>query len=705
MLTMSHLSFIINLLLPLRLVDVQRCKKKINAFLQSDGAIKAREEGIALVPTGSLSEGLNMPPVFNRKSNDNVYFEENTDVDQMEVEIGYPVTFSQEKRESGEYFALLDTHNMHPSYVKLIFSTDKNLPEYKQRVLYHRLLSASKEDPPPDTISVNGPAVTTVTTLQEEEVHISKYVYKRTNRHLQDSVVALPCSEWPPLAANWIQRQRKSKWIGDELIDSLIMDGCHIVPAAHRLSSAPYEEWRISFAATEGRIAREIISNHQRQVYVFLKILYNHTLKQSQIITSYHLKTIFLYACELQPASRWEDNKGACFFYMLDMLIECVQKKRLPNFFIPENNLIDYLKDEELDSVLLLLESLRADPITPILDFTDDRVVGFSTLFHSTFRELLEPVLLDIQEYPKHKNVERSVLEAFSLTLFTNMTNLMFERQYREAAYFAKDLHSLLVKHKLTEDTFGEFCMWNVASKVADPSHGAKFLESVIEMYREEPDIECCISNLACMYHAASYRYPKGSVENIELIEKTDHAFKAKLEKQNEPEGDCDYALFLLKQSRFDEAINTLETVIKANNMNACNSYDANEIMTLDEVLQNEVVEHFSFSSPSVSLAYYLLISCLERNKKDVCRASEWLKKFKVHADDTTLPRTYALYGYCCILLGEWTSGSEAFNTAYNLNVGADYTRALRMKKYCDAQLDEELGIDLKSLKLSDTKM
>ena len=699
-----HFSFIINLLLPLRLVDVQRCKKKLDAFLQTDEVIKSREKGVTVVPTGSLSEGLNMPPVCNRKSNNDVHFEENTDTDLMEVETDFPVTFNQENMESGIYFAALDTLDMHPSYVKLKISTQNQKPEYKRRVIYHRLLSACKGNPAPDTISINGPAITTVTTLKEEEVHTSSYVYKRTIRRLEDDVIALPCSEWPPLATKWIQRQRKRKWMTDEMIDSLIKDGCHIVPAAHRLSSAPNEEWRISFAATEGRIAREMITDHQRQAYVFLKILYNHVLKQSQTITSYHLKTVFLYACEqLQPASTWEKNNGACVFYMLDLLIDCVQKKRLPNFFIPENNLIDYLQDEEIDLILPLLKSLRADPITPILDFTDDRVVGLAA-FKKTFRDVLEPVLLDIREYLKHKDEGQSVSEAFSLALFANIFYLMFERKLREAVYFAKDLHSLLAKHNLTEDTFGEFCMWNVASKVINPSHGAKFLEILIELHEGEPDIEVCVSNLACMYHAASYRYPKDSAENLEFIEKADRGFKAKLEKQTEPEGDCDYALFLLKQCRFDEAINVLETVIKANNMNRCNAYDATEIMTLDEVLQNEVVEHLSFSSPSVSLAYYLLIDCLvTENKDSKGRAKELLQKFKLHADETNLPQTYALYGYCCILLGEWSSGSEAFNIAYTTNVGADYTRALKMKNFCDAQLDDGNCKDLKLLNLSDS--
>uniref|UniRef100_A0A8C6ZRN2 Cyclic GMP-AMP synthase n=1 Tax=Nothoprocta perdicaria TaxID=30464 RepID=A0A8C6ZRN2_NOTPE len=64
--------------------------------------------------------------------------------------------------------------------------------------------------------------------------------------------------------------------------------------------------------------------------------------KELQKFCSYHAKTAFFHSCAMWPRDedwRWEDL-DRCFHRYLEYFLDCLQKSRLPHFFIPQYNLL-----------------------------------------------------------------------------------------------------------------------------------------------------------------------------------------------------------------------------------------------------------------------------------------------------------------------------------------------------------------------------
>ena len=76
-----------------------------------------------------------------------------------------------------------------------------------------------------------------------------------------------------------------------------------------------------------------------------------------KVICTYHIKTLMLWACERESPVWWEYN---CVLVLcsklLGTLVEWIEKKMCPHYFIPEWNLFDYTMKESrrLDTIEML---------------------------------------------------------------------------------------------------------------------------------------------------------------------------------------------------------------------------------------------------------------------------------------------------------------------------------------------------------------
>ena len=197
-------------------------------------------------------------------------------------------------------------------------------------------------------------------------------------RHIRRSIAtatiqriyATFCSGWPKEADHWPTRQRPSGWPSKQLIQSVIAYGCPVIPTSHPKSRNPDVEWRRSFSVAELTLEQSL-TDSQLQCYVLLKTIVMHELNHSNILTTYHLKTVFFWQCEKIPASEWSTDTGlaANLLWLLDQLVYCVATHCLPHYFIPENNLFDHINPDFLTDVARTISSIRRDPLRHVLAF------------------------------------------------------------------------------------------------------------------------------------------------------------------------------------------------------------------------------------------------------------------------------------------------------------------------------------------------
>lgn len=448
-LSMLHFSYIVQNLIPLSVLDRNKIAEFDKALEdnQEDGMF----EDIIPVAVGSTSEGLNMPNLIEITDTGSRSLDL-SDLDILQVLNQYTITFDVSEKPllrytndikelfPWEFFALAETNGIHPGYVRLNRSNSTLFDEYQDRemlLLRFKMYHFEKNSREfVDMIEVNGPALTIPVSFSDRKMNGKPLAL--------DKVLAMPSKEWPPTANSFKERFKDNDWIQKGLLKKIIESGCHIVPVHHRavIEKRCKEEWRISFATSERLIARKALTDFQKQAYIAIKILYHQKLKKLELLSSYHMKTVFFYACERINIKSWRENMGTCILYFFDVLIECVRKGNIPSFFIPENNLIDYLTEEELTILEKEVTYIRTKPLNQLLAFFDTKYleeVGVKL----DYRVIFSPVISDMEFYCELRNFDLSLKEVLRPCSIRIMVNYIESGNYKEAIMTAKHVHFL----------------------------------------------------------------------------------------------------------------------------------------------------------------------------------------------------------------------------------------------------------------------
>ncbi|XP_067026832.1 nucleotidyltransferase MB21D2-like [Acropora muricata] len=169
---------------------------------------------------------------------------------------------------------------------------------------------------------------------------------------LMDKVAAIKV-KWPEVFTVWETRERL--WPPLEVCKEITRDGIHVIPkSSHK--SASTTQWKYTFAIAEQRLAH-LFTPIQRACYLILKQLKRKYFSQVSfpegqgIITSgistHHLKTVMFWTTERTEPSEWQIDPGKCLSLLLQTLVDFLQGKHCPNYFVPEINLFERLWMDE----------------------------------------------------------------------------------------------------------------------------------------------------------------------------------------------------------------------------------------------------------------------------------------------------------------------------------------------------------------------
>jgi len=184
-----------------------------------------------------------------------------------------------------------------------------------------------------------------------------------------DQVRCVRCLSWPPQAADWPTRHRNYGWPDSATVDRVVSNGCDVVGVAHR--QCRQYEWmgkhqhRLSFSRAEivlinSWMPLQQIAYHILRVYVKTERL-TESVGNSEpaIMSNYHIKSLMLWACELQPRSWWTENLNLVRICaeLLNTLSVWLSDTRCPHYFINNCNLLDIsLSDAAVTSKLMSID-------------------------------------------------------------------------------------------------------------------------------------------------------------------------------------------------------------------------------------------------------------------------------------------------------------------------------------------------------------
>ncbi|VDI24806.1 Hypothetical predicted protein [Mytilus galloprovincialis] len=181
-----------------------------------------------------------------------------------------------------------------------------------------------------------------------------------------DAAHSLQCPQWPSIARNWATRKRSSGWPSVFLLSDIVQLGVHFVPIGSKSRSDCIHplEWRISFSVPE-KILINTWNHTQLLCYAILKILLTEVIRKSKgidsLMCSYFLKTVLLWLLEEVDTRKWTpESLLDCVVMCLGRLTYLITHKYIPNYFIPEHNMIDrQFNQQSWDELLALISYLH----------------------------------------------------------------------------------------------------------------------------------------------------------------------------------------------------------------------------------------------------------------------------------------------------------------------------------------------------------
>ena len=168
--------------------------------------------------------------------------------------------------------------------------------------------------------------------------------------HSKDTVYCMHCLSWPPQADVWPTRHRNYDWPDSATVDRVVGNGCDVVYAAHRRCRHDTRMYRLSFSRAEVVLLNSWIPVQQLAYHMLRVFVKTERLTDSPdnsdvaTLSNYHIKTLMLWACELNPSSWWIDDLNVVRLSgeLLRTLGVWLTDARCPHYFIHNCNLFDY---------------------------------------------------------------------------------------------------------------------------------------------------------------------------------------------------------------------------------------------------------------------------------------------------------------------------------------------------------------------------
>ena len=625
-----------------------------------------------VIASGSAAEGLLLPVFYNRITDRKIF---HSDFDILRI---LPGIIASDVSYDGPYFCHPMESASHAGFVKLAIK----MGGFKLGYLSNQDITKPARDlahksPPPDLqITDHGPAFST----ESPKLPIDL-----------DNVYAIKCNTWPLSASEWKKRQRLWNWPSASMIEQIVSDGCLLVPVGHRLSPEPDFEWRISFSKAEKTLAQSL-TVFQKKAYMLLKLLHREYFSSPQIIATYHLKTILFWVCERVPESFWSNsNMASCLFALLDELITCLASHNLPNFFIPENNMISHVHSDFVKTALKKVLAVRRDPFEAILSFDQNyRLVRgprkpwkFSIDF---LRRTVKKALRDSE-----------VMGCFEYALL-DIANLMVAQSgdvewgSKEALYYLAEAWSyqtLVCQSNNTESGKLIQYVWyhlnemfkhmsRMPTKVTMRRLASMVVYSIMncEMASDDTLYFSLLHSFAgTLYHAIAYWAPKfdfhptagplSDKEREEAKTKSEIHHKRAVELSPDQSGfKTEYAKLLFHKGAFQEVVNILEPQVESQLSLAIQEntlITRAELPTLEMKLQALSSAHLniigqSLTLPDVVIAFYYCIMAkmeLGYEKGTLCSLIKQMKLACEHQSNPNMLLSCKIYEIITEVQGE----------------------------------------------------
>ena len=186
-----------------------------------------------------------------------------------------------------------------------------------------------------------------------------------------DIVLSIFCEGWSSCAREWITRDRL--WPNIKLVNEIAQSGFHIVPK----TSSQGDFW-LSFSIAESTLVKSLTHLQHRAIRAFKAVVKYHQRNWSpdlsEILSSYHLKTIAFWHFEKSSQQSWtEETVVHHLLTLFEELAEALRIRDIPMYFMPKVNLLQDVTSNALLDIVEKISSITSD-IPGICEALDDKI-------------------------------------------------------------------------------------------------------------------------------------------------------------------------------------------------------------------------------------------------------------------------------------------------------------------------------------------
>ena len=268
----------------------------------------------------------------------------------------------------------------------------------------------------------------------------------------------------------FLQRLNKHKWPMNAVSDleNLFREHLYIIPKPDPHNKKEGDlRWRLSFSVIEVELARSLTEIHRRcyrVIKAMIKFDVNKGLPEdTDKYPSYYLKTTMFWLIENNPKDSWTiQNLGGQWLTLLDKVIESLEKKHLPHYFVPSHNLLCDKPPSAISCWKERLKQIRQKPLEAFRKFLAkykiigsledstmgnalnkvlDKLNNISCLFAET-ADCLRQQVQKVQNYLYEIKIATDLQTIYFLSSY-NLSDLMKFAYYIEIYYF-ESVHILV---------------------------------------------------------------------------------------------------------------------------------------------------------------------------------------------------------------------------------------------------------------------
>lgn len=137
--------------------------------------------------------------------------------------------------------------------------------------------------------------------------------------------------------------------------------------------------WRISFPYQERHLMK--FKNNMKSTIRLIK--HFRDIQEFTKLSSYYIKTLFLWECSKVDTSFWETNSLThLVIHMLKKIRDCLNDRKIPNFWCPSHNLIRQIREETCENwsnritrIINKLETLGPKNVSIVQKYFTKRVM------------------------------------------------------------------------------------------------------------------------------------------------------------------------------------------------------------------------------------------------------------------------------------------------------------------------------------------